>query len=93
MITSDTHLKKLHSIAQRVREIRIEAFGERGDLLMAEEMGLPLRTWQNYEQGVTMPAQVLLRFIEVTDASPRWLLSGCGEKYQEGVGMEFPFEP
>ena len=37
-------------------------------------------TWRNYEGGVTMPAWVLLRFLEFTGANPNWLLTGQGER-------------
>jgi hypothetical protein len=44
-------------------------------------MQLPVRTWENYETGVTIPATVILGFIEVTGAHPKWLLTGEGERY------------
>ena len=66
-------------LARRIREIRVERFGEGGGTLLAEILGLPERTWHNYESGVTIPALVILRFIEVTGADPRWLLTGRGK--------------
>jgi len=72
------------TLGQRVREIREEQFGEHGVRLVARAIGLPPQTWLNYEDGVTMPATVLLQFIERTGADPRWLLSGRGRKYREG---------
>src|SRR5262245_9293469 len=69
------------TLAARVREIRLEQYGEHGGPLLADALGLPFRTWWNYEAGVTIPAPVILRFIEVTGASPEWLLRGEGEKY------------
>ena len=45
-------------------------------------LGIPARTWYNYEIGVTVPAEVILRFIDVTFVEPRWLLNGQGEKYR-----------
>ncbi len=45
-------------------------------------MNLPARTWYNYETGVTVPAEVLLGFIDQTGANPLWLLSGDGMKYR-----------
>jgi hypothetical protein len=92
MKTSKHHLKR-RSLALRVREILCEVFGEHGAPLLAKAIGLPVRTWLNYEEGVTMPAQVVLRFIDVTDASPLWLLDGRGQKYQAGGGIEFHFGP
>ncbi len=68
-------------LARRVREIRADFFGAHGGPLLADALQLPFRTWMNYEAGCTIPAQVILRFIEVTDAHPHWLLSGEGAKY------------
>ena len=42
----------------------------------------PPRTWYNYETGVTVPAEVLLGFIEQTGANPIWLLTGEGPRYR-----------
>jgi hypothetical protein len=71
-----------HGLARRVREIREELFGVHGGPLLADALRLPFRTWHHYECGCTIPAQVILRFIEETKASPRWLLTGEGDKYQ-----------
>ncbi|MEO6809868.1 MAG: XRE family transcriptional regulator [Isosphaeraceae bacterium] len=49
---------------------------------MARRLGLPVRTWYNYEAGVTVPAEVLLRFVELTAVEPIWLLHGKGPKYR-----------
>jgi hypothetical protein len=69
-------------LARRVREIRAEILGKYGTLFLSEAMGVPSRTWEMYEAGVTIPAEVLLEFIEVTHANPRWLLTGHGERYR-----------
>lgn len=69
-------------LAQRVREIREEGYGEHGGPMLAEALNLPFRTWLNYEGGATIPAQVILLFIELTDAHPHWLLTGEGARYQ-----------
>jgi hypothetical protein len=71
-------------LARRVREIRRRLFGDNGGPFLAEALHLPYRTWRNYEAGVTIPAAVLLRFIEVCGASPHWLLAGEGEPFLEG---------
>ena len=68
------------SLSRRLREIRQEIFGEHGGPELARRLNLPARTWYNYETGVTVPAEVLLSFIEQTSANPTWLLSGVGEK-------------
>ena len=68
-------------LGHRVGAIRLELFGQDGCPALAATLGLPARTWANYEDGVTMPAWVLLKFIEVTGASPHWLRSGEGTRY------------
>jgi hypothetical protein len=72
------------ALSRRLREIRQELFGEHGGPELARRLGLPARTWYNYETGVTVPAEVLLSFIDVTGCSPVWLLSGDGSKYRRG---------
>lgn len=69
------------ALADRIREIRLELYGTHGGPLLAEDLRVPFRTWVNYEAGCTMPAQVMLRFIECTRAHPHWLLHGEGQKY------------
>jgi hypothetical protein len=49
---------------------------------MARQLGVPIRTWYNYESGVTVPAEVLLRFMELTAVEPNWLLRGRGPKFR-----------
>jgi hypothetical protein len=71
-------------LARRVRQVREERFGEHGGPLLAGALGLPARTWANSEQGVTIPAEAILRFIAVTGVSPQWLLDGSGERSGEG---------
>src|SRR4051794_16211204 len=68
------------ALADRVREVRLDRFGDRGAPMLAAALGLPHRTWMNYEAGVTIPAPVILRFIDITGVSPGWLLDGrCGK--------------
>jgi hypothetical protein len=69
-------------IVRRLREIRQELFGERGGPELARRLNLPARTWYNYETGVSLPAEVLLAFIEQTGANPWWVLTGAGSKYR-----------
>jgi hypothetical protein len=68
-------------LAQRVREVREELYGEPGAEMLAAELGLPTRTWMNYEANTVIPALVILHFIEITRAEPRWLLTGEGDRY------------
>ena len=69
------------ALSRRLREIRQELFGEHGGPEMARRLNLPARTWYNYETGVTVPAEVLLAFIELTAASPTYLTTGEGPRF------------
>src|SRR5215213_6146213 len=70
------------SLSERLRAIRAELFGERGGPELARRLGIPIRTWYNYESGVTVPGEVLLRFVELTGVDPIWLLHGEGPRYR-----------
>jgi Peptidase S24-like len=80
--TSKIRVNVKASISRRLREVRQELFGEHGGPELARRLNLPARTWYNYETGVTVPAEVLLSFIDQTGANPVWLLSGEGERYR-----------
>ncbi len=80
--TSKVRVNVKASISRRLREVRQELFGEHGGPELARKLGLPARTWYNYETGVTVPAEVLLSFIDQTGANPFWLLSGEGDRYR-----------
>jgi hypothetical protein len=69
------------AVAHRVRQVREEIYGLHGGPLLAQALGLPFRTWFRYESGVTIPAEVVLRFVELTEASPHWLLTGEGPRF------------
>ncbi len=74
------------SISRRLREIRQELFGEQGGPELARRLNLPARSWYNYETGVSVPAEVLLAFVEQTGADPWWVLTGKGSKYRRSEG-------
>ncbi len=65
----------------RIRQVRTEIYGDDGTQQLADLLGIPLKTWENYEQGVTIPDTIILRFICLTGAAPHWLLSGNGAPY------------
>jgi hypothetical protein len=67
------------ALAKRIREVREERFGEDIDAL-ADQLEIPVGTWMNYEDGVVIPAEILLGFIEITRVHPHWLLTGKGDK-------------
>jgi hypothetical protein len=71
-------------LAERLTALRSELFGERGGPEMARRLGIPVRTWYNYEGGVTVPAEVVLKIIELTSVEAGWLLHGEGPKFRHG---------
>ena len=57
---------------------------------MAKSMEIEPSTWQYYEMDVTTPATtIIMKFCELYNVNPRWLLTNCGEIYgkeqQEGM--------
>ena len=80
--TSKVRVNVKASLSRRLREIRQEVFGEHGGPELARRLNLPARTWYNYETGVTVPAEVLLGFIDQTGANPAWLLTGEGTRFR-----------
>ncbi len=81
------------SLAERLRAIRAELFGERGGPELARRLGIPVRTWYNYEAGVTVPAEVVLRIIQLTSLEPSWLLNGKGPKFRLSASESTPCAP
>jgi Peptidase S24-like len=71
-------------LAERLTSLRSELFGERGGPEMARRLAIPVRTWYNYEGGVTVPAEVILKIIELTSVEAVWLLHGEGPKFRHG---------
>lgn len=70
------------ALSARLVALRTEFFGTRGAPEMARHLGLPVRSWYNYERGATVPGEVILRLIELTSAEPAWLLDGSGPQYR-----------
>lgn len=73
-------------LAARLALIRSERFGAVDIDEFAEAIGIAPEVWARYEAGREIPAVFLLRFIELTGASPRWLLKRKGPKYLMPVG-------
>jgi hypothetical protein len=65
-------------LALRLRQIRVECYGEQGIPDLCEALGIPAGTWENFEAGVAISAVVLLQFLERTGCDRRWLLKGDG---------------
>jgi hypothetical protein len=47
-------------LAQRVRTLVREQFGENGHWHLASMLGVPSQTLLNYEAGCTIPAEIIL---------------------------------
>lgn len=78
------------ALGARLRQVRIELLGEGGPGELARSMGVPVRTWINYEVGVTIPGPILLKFIERTRVEPAWLLTGRGARFRTGPAETGP---
>jgi hypothetical protein len=72
-----------HVLAERIMALRVDLFGPRGGPELARRLGIPVRTWYNYEGGITVPGEIILKIIEVTSVEPMWLLHGTGPKFSE----------
>src|SRR5271155_80902 len=70
------------ALAERLTALRSELYGDRGGPEMARRLGIPVRTWYNYEGGVTVPAEVILKIIELTAVEAGWLLHGEEPKFR-----------
>jgi len=78
------------ALAERLALLRAELYGDRGGPEMARRLGIPVRTWYNYEGGVTVPAEVILKIIELTAVEAVWLLHGEGPKFRSARAERLP---
>jgi hypothetical protein len=69
------------ALAERIRDIAWEQYGEEGSGCLAAILGIPARTLLNYEAGCTIPAEMILAIVQVTGVHPLWLLTGSEPKY------------
>jgi hypothetical protein len=70
-------------IVIRLAELRTRHFGSDGIAACAHRVGVPHRSWYNYEHAVAVPGEVILRVIEATNGEPMWLLYGREPMYRE----------
>jgi hypothetical protein len=70
------------ALAERLADLRSELYGERGGPELARRLGVPIRCWYNYEEGVTVPAEIVLKIIKLTSVEAEWLLDGKGPKFR-----------
>jgi hypothetical protein len=68
-------MNKRTKLACRLREVRQNLYGEIGLPKLARALEIPVETWLNYERGVTMPAHVLLAFLEISGVEPQSLVT------------------
>ena len=80
------------ALAERLADLRVELYGEQGGPEMARRLGIPVRTWYNYECGVTVPAVDLLKVMKLTSVEALWLSDGTGPKFRDfrSEGVEGP---
>jgi hypothetical protein len=64
------------ALGDRLRRVRTDRYGEGGGAGLARLLGIPHRTWMNYEAGVTIPGEALLDLLVLTGVDPRWLREG-----------------
>jgi hypothetical protein len=67
----------------RIREVRKSLYGENGGPLLAEALKISFPSLHEYESGRAIPAESLLRFIELTGVHPHWLLTGAGDRFAD----------
>ena len=60
-------------LADRLREIREDLYGEYGGQCLADALKIPLQTWLGYESGVVVPVKIVLQLM-VMGAS---IITGC----------------
>jgi hypothetical protein len=81
MIRDDSNRQKQPKLAERLREIREDLCGEHGAQFLADALEVRVETWLNYESGVTVPAYVVLKLIDIARVNPHWLLTGQGDPH------------
>ena len=81
MIRNDRNRRKQPELASRLRKIREDLYGEYGAQFLADALQIQVETWLNYESGVTMPAHVVLKLIDIARVNPHWLLTGQGDPH------------
>jgi hypothetical protein len=88
LVDSQKRVDERAAIGRRLRLLRREIWGGTtryvmGLTEMQKQLRVAGRSLENYEKGTTMPAEVLLRLILETSASPQWLLTGEGSMFTE----------
>jgi hypothetical protein len=80
--TPSESLRVKLGLAERLVVLRKELYGPRGGAQIARQLNLPPRTWYNYEKGITVPGEILLRVIDTFAVEPSWLIRGEGPRFR-----------
>ena len=73
------------AFATRLKELRIDLFGPRGQAKMAKALGVSPTTYNSYEKRCSYPLYpIMARFCLKYNVNPLWLLEGRGNKYTKG---------
>jgi len=73
-------------VIDRIRTLRKQYAGDRGQSKFARALGISTSTYNYYENNRVPPPQILLRMCEVAGADLRWLLTGCGSEKRFASG-------
>lgn len=64
--TTPEILAKRQTLAKQIKHLRTKRFGKSGGPEIARRLGIAPRSWYNYENGTTIPAEILLDFLTIT---------------------------
>jgi hypothetical protein len=78
----DRNSNRRERLAGRLHQVRLDRYGEQGGPRVAEELGIPTRTWIHFETGAPIPQPILRSFIELTGVETYWLSTGLGPRYR-----------
>jgi hypothetical protein len=81
MTTDEWERRQQLELADRLREIREDVYGEYGGQVLADALKIPPQTWLGYESGVVVPVKIVLQLMVMARVDHHWLLTGQGQKY------------
>ena len=68
---------------ERLRALRTELFGRRGQKRFARFVSIPQSSLGKYEKGVSPNVDALRRIVEATAVNANWLLTGTGQMFSD----------
>jgi hypothetical protein len=81
MTTDEWERRQQLELADRLREIREDVYGENGGEVLADALKITPQTWLGYESGVVVPVKIVLQLMVMARVDHHWLLTGQGQKY------------